>query len=109
MKATKTDTSVLGALTIEMASPRIAASAQKAMYPAAGQKRRLVLIHEEPFHCYVCSWCGSRFPIADAPNGLTMFQILHLYRAEREKRFSEHVCSERSRITDKIFAESPHS
>ena len=83
-----------------MASPRIAESAQEKMCPATGQKRRLKLIYEEPFHCYACSWCGSRFPIDDAPNGLTMFQILHLYRAQREKRFSEHVCSERLRITE---------
>src|SRR5450755_1162648 len=95
IKAGEPSNPALDALTIEMASPRIAASAQETMHPSHGPQRRLVLIHEEPFDCYACSWCGSRFPTADAPNGLTMLQILHLYRAQREKRFAEHVCSDR--------------
>jgi hypothetical protein len=87
----------LGALTVEMTKSPIAASAQEAMHPADGRQRRLMLIHEEPFHGYACSWCGCRFPKTktDVPNPVSLFETLRLAREQRRKQFSDHVCSER--------------
>jgi hypothetical protein len=85
----------LGALTAEMASPRIAASAQEAMHPATEEtQRRLILINEPPFYGYACSWCGCRFSREDVRNGGPVAEIIR-GREQREKHFAEHVCSER--------------
>lgn len=90
---------VLGALTVEMAIPRIAASAQRVMHPA--HPRRLVTITEKPIHGYTCSWCGCRFPETDVPTRATLGEDLLHFEAAREKRFTEHVCSDRPHVKHK--------
>jgi hypothetical protein len=89
----------LVALTVEMMKPPIAASAQEAMHPETeGPPRKLVLVNQGPFHGYACSWCGCRFPEGDVPNRATLGEKLLLFEAEREKRFAQHVCSDRPHI-----------
>ncbi|MDP9339960.1 MAG: hypothetical protein M3P45_13950 [Acidobacteriota bacterium] len=86
------DESALGALTAEMANPRVVASAQEAMHPAEVQPRRIVLIHEEDFHGYACSWCGCRLPGTEARGALTLLETIRASREQRKKYFAEHVC-----------------
>jgi hypothetical protein len=89
----------LAALTVEMMKPPIAASAQEAMHPATeGTERRLVLITQGRFEGYACSWCGCRFPEGDVAIRATLGEKLLLFEAEREKRFAEHVCSDRPHV-----------
>lgn len=91
--------SALAALTVEMMKPPIAASAQEAMHPETeGPLRKLELINQGPFHGYACSWCGCRFPEGDVAIRATLGEKLLLFEAEREKRFAEHVCSDRPHI-----------
>jgi hypothetical protein len=91
--------SVLGDLKAEMAKPPIAASAQEAMHPAIKRmERTLVLVNQGPFHGYACSWCGCRFPEV-VPSNATLGENLLPFEAQREKRFAEHVCSDRPHVT----------
>jgi hypothetical protein len=86
----------LAALTAEMTRPSIAASAQAAMHPETeGTERKLVLVNEDPFQGYACSWCGGRFPEDALPSSATLGEELLLFEAQRQKRFAEHVCSDR--------------
>ena len=84
--------SALDALATEMAQRPTAASAHEAMNPEhEGQYRKLVLIHENSFYGYACSWCGCRLTkIDDASLGgnLSHFEM------RLEKQFAAHVCSE---------------
>jgi hypothetical protein len=87
---------LLDALSVEMASPRIAASALEAMHPETeGPARALVLINDAPYHGYACSWCGCRFPRADVRHGEPL-ESLVLARQQRLKHFADHVCSQRN-------------
>jgi hypothetical protein len=83
---------VLDALTVEMKKSPIAASAQEAMRPADGHRRKLLLIREQLFQGFACSWCGCRFPTSDAP--MSLFETLSVASEQRVKQFAEHVCSE---------------
>lgn len=92
--------SALAALTVEMMKPPIAASAQEAMHPATeGTERKLVLVNQGPFRGYACSWCGCRFPEGDVVSRAMLGEKLLLFEANREKRFAEHVCSDRPHVT----------
>src|SRR5450755_896510 len=95
--------SVLGALKAEMAKPPVAASAQEAMHPETRRiERQPVLVDEGLFHGYACDWCGCRFPDGtgdDVPGRATSAEKTFLFATQREKRFAEHVCSERPRST----------
>jgi hypothetical protein len=83
---------VLDALTVDMKKSPIAASAQEAMQPADGHRRKRLLIREQPFQGFACSWCECRFPTSDAP--MSLFETLSVAREQRVKEFAEHVCSE---------------
>lgn len=99
-KSRESPTTALDELTAEMASPRIAASAQEAMHPETeGMERKLILVREDRFHSYACSWCGCRFPEIDISIRATLVQTPLLLEAQRETRFAEHVCSDRPHIT----------
>ena len=90
----------LAALTAEMMRPPIAASAQVAMRPETeGTERKLVLFSQGPLHAYACSWCGCGFPENDVPSSATLREKLLLFEARRQKRFAEHVCSDRPHVT----------
>jgi hypothetical protein len=105
----------LAALTAEMMRPPIAASAQVAMRPETeGTERKLVLVNEDPFQGYACSWCGCRFPDDGVPSSahqvfrsrakhrvhfVTLGEKLLPFEAQRQKRFAEHVCSDRPHVT----------
>jgi hypothetical protein len=90
----------LAALTAEMMRRPIAASAQVAMRPETkGTERKLVFTGQSPFHAYACSSCGCRFPEDDVPNSATLGEQLLLIEAQRQKRFAEHVCSDRPHVT----------
>jgi hypothetical protein len=94
-KMKRSTESLLGALTVEMASPRIAASAQQELHPEGERvKRKLILINEASCHGYACSWCGCRFPRADVRNSGPL-EALILARQQREKNFGDHICSQR--------------
>jgi hypothetical protein len=81
--------------------PPIAASAQAAMRPETeGTERTLVLFSQGPSHAYACSWCGCRFPGDDVPSSATLGEKLLLFEAQRQKRFAEHVCSDRPHVTN---------
>jgi hypothetical protein len=108
IKAEESRMSALGALTIEMTSLQIAASAQETMHPVDGRKRnrKLVIIHEELFQRYARSWSGCRFSRADLPadipKGVTLFEILRVAREQRHKQFADHTCSERPHFTGEL-------
>ena len=94
-KAKESAETALGALTAEMTKPPIAASALEAMHPESEwQQRKLVPMHQEPFHGYACSWCGCRFPKTDIPADVSLLETLRVSKVQREKRFVAHVCSE---------------
>jgi hypothetical protein len=93
-KAKRSPKLALEALIVEMASPRIAASAQQRMHlETEGTKRRLILVDEAPYHGYACSWCGCRFPRADVSH-CEPLEALILARQQRQKHFADHVCSQ---------------
>jgi hypothetical protein len=95
IKTKEPPNAALGALTIEMASPRIAASAQEAMHPETeGRERKLVLFNRDPFHGYACSWCGYRFPESVISDRVSLFDKRHHFKLQREKEFSRHVFEE---------------
>ena len=88
------------ALTAEMMRPPTAASARVAMHPETeGTERKLALINQGPLHAYACSWCGCRFPEDGVPSRARLGEKLLLPEAQREKRFAEHVCSDRPHVT----------
>jgi hypothetical protein len=77
-----------------MVNPRIAGSALEAMHPETeGIERKLVLFNRDPFQGYACSWCGYRFPESVISDRVSLLEKRHLFKLQREKEFSRHVCS----------------
>jgi hypothetical protein len=74
----------------EMAKPRIAASALKALRSKApSQHRELVLI--DSFNGYECSQCKCRFPESALPKGASLTGRTGKLQIQQE--FDKHVCS----------------
>jgi hypothetical protein len=91
-KVKRSTKSALDALATEMLQRPTAASAHEAMNPEQeGKHRKLVLIHENSFYGYACSWCGCRLTkIDDASLGGNLSHV----EKRLEKQFAAHVCSE---------------
>src|SRR6202043_2268785 len=85
----------LNELSAEEAVPHIASSALRALdhFAHDHQHRKLLLI--DSFHGYGCNWCGCRFPETRAVDARTASETLRLRKAQREKQFANHICSER--------------
>lgn len=93
-KASKFEGSALSELAAELAKPIITASAIRAMRPEPGSRqRKLEIIHNGPFHGYVCNWCGCRFSNTKiVPNNASLFAVLRISEVQRRKLFDAHVC-----------------
>jgi hypothetical protein len=58
-------------------------------------ERKLVLLHQDSLHGYVCSWCGCKFPKINVLNDVSLFEQIRLSKVHQEKQFAAHVCLER--------------